>query len=144
MRKRNVSWNSAAISEAINERLPSRLAPLRRPPINRSLHHRSHAARVVGSESGRGVGNNSPINNGADLLRTDSAANQMYQQQEYSMELTPEQLRQLQEAQKRMPRNGVWGNKGGKSADQGLWLTSAEQFDELFKSIDDLEKFLRS
>lgn len=61
------------------------------------------------------------------------------------MELTPEQLRQLQEAQKRSPRNGGWGNKGGKNAqDQGLWLTSAEQFDELFNGIDDIEKFLRS
>lgn len=59
------------------------------------------------------------------------------------MELTPEQMKKLQEAQKRSPRNGGWGNKGDKGA-EGLWLTSAEQFDELFNSIDDIEKFLRS
>lgn len=40
----------------------------------------------------------------------------------------------------RLPRNGGWDN----AQDQGLWMTSAEQFDEMYKSIDDIEKFLRS
>lgn len=39
----------------------------------------------------------------------------------------------------RLSRNGGWDNAQG----QGLWLTSSEQFDEMYKSLDDLEKFLR-
>ena len=42
----------------------------------------------------------------------------------------------------RNPRNGGWGN--GTQADQGLWLTDFEQFNELYQSVDDIEKFLRS
>ena len=30
------------------------------------------------------------------------------------------------------------------SAEQGTWITSQEQFDELYKSVDTFEKFLRS
>ena len=29
-------------------------------------------------------------------------------------------------------------------SDQGTWITSQEQFDELYKSVDKFEKFLRS
>lgn len=29
-------------------------------------------------------------------------------------------------------------------AEQGTWITSQEQFDDLYKSVDDFEKFLRS
>lgn len=29
-------------------------------------------------------------------------------------------------------------------AEQGTWVTSQEQFDDLYKSVDDFEKFLRS
>ncbi len=29
-------------------------------------------------------------------------------------------------------------------SDQGTWITSQEQFDELYKSVDNFEKFLRS
>lgn len=29
-------------------------------------------------------------------------------------------------------------------SDQGTWITSQEQFDELYKNVDNFEKFLRS
>lgn len=29
-------------------------------------------------------------------------------------------------------------------AEQGTWISSQEQFDDLYKSVDDFEKFLRS
>jgi hypothetical protein len=29
-------------------------------------------------------------------------------------------------------------------AEQGTWITSQEKFDELYKSVDNFEKFLRS
>ncbi|MEZ4617298.1 MAG: hypothetical protein R2867_17555 [Caldilineaceae bacterium] len=29
-------------------------------------------------------------------------------------------------------------------ADQGTWITSQDQFNELYKSVDDFEKYLRS
>jgi len=30
------------------------------------------------------------------------------------------------------------------SSDQGTWITSQDQFDDLYKSVDNFEKFLRS
>lgn len=27
---------------------------------------------------------------------------------------------------------------------EGIWITSKEQFDQLYKSVDDIEKYLRS
>lgn len=39
------------------------------------------------------------------------------------------------------------GGRGGSfsSSDaEGTWITSKEQFDQLYKSVDDIEKYLRS
>lgn len=33
---------------------------------------------------------------------------------------------------------------GGNGDAEGAWITSKEQFDDLYKSIDDIEKYLRS
>jgi len=33
---------------------------------------------------------------------------------------------------------------GRHEAAEGTWITSKEQFDKLYKSVDDLEKYLRS
>ena len=45
-----------------------------------------------------------------------------------------------------VPGRGGYGNDlpHDTSADQGAWITSNEQFDELYKSVDKFEKFLRS
>ncbi|MEZ4867660.1 MAG: hypothetical protein R3C14_40415 [Caldilineaceae bacterium] len=39
-------------------------------------------------------------------------------------------------------RGGCGSNISDK--DLGAWITSKEQFDELYKSVDEIEKFLRS
>ena len=36
------------------------------------------------------------------------------------------------------------GSYQDHSAEQGTWITSNEQFDDLYKSVDNFEKFLRS
>lgn len=42
-------------------------------------------------------------------------------------------------------RGGYGGDSYHESStDQGTWITSQEQFDELYKSVDNFEKFLRS
>jgi hypothetical protein len=39
---------------------------------------------------------------------------------------------------------GVSSISGDEDAAEGVWITSKEQFDELYKSVDDLERYLRS
>lgn len=67
--------------------------------------------------------------------------NKSYNQQD----LNQQDLNRLLAESKASGRGG-YGNQSYKDAlaDQGLWLTSKEQFDELYKSVDDIEKFLRS
>ncbi len=35
-------------------------------------------------------------------------------------------------------------NLGSNDAAEGAWITSKEQFDKLYKSVDEIEKYLRS
>lgn len=41
---------------------------------------------------------------------------------------------------------GGYGNSShyDQSSEHGTWVTSDEQFDELYKSVDNFEKYLRS
>lgn len=39
---------------------------------------------------------------------------------------------------------GLSGAAGDDGTAEGAWITSKEQFDKLYKSVDDLEKYLRS
>jgi len=57
---------------------------------------------------------------------------------------TQQELNRLLAEHKAAGRGGYGNQSKDAYADQGLWLTSKEQFDELYKSVDDLEKFLRS
>jgi hypothetical protein len=41
-------------------------------------------------------------------------------------------------------RNGYVDHSYRDGSDQGQWITSQEQFDELYKSVDKFEKYLRS
>ena len=43
-------------------------------------------------------------------------------------------------AQRLAGRNGSFHNGDA----EGTWITSKEQFDQLYKSVDDIEKYLRS
>ncbi|MCB0061225.1 MAG: hypothetical protein KDE19_03890 [Caldilineaceae bacterium] len=56
-----------------------------------------------------------------------------------------------EELSRLLAENNVSGRNGYHSqafknalADNGSWITSQEQFDDLYKSVDDFEKFLRS
>ena len=43
-------------------------------------------------------------------------------------------------AQRQGGRNGSFSNGDA----EGTWITSKEQFDQFYKSVDDIEKYLRS
>ncbi len=45
------------------------------------------------------------------------------------------------EAAQRLRERHRSGNNGDA---EGAWITSKEQFDDLYKSVDDIEKYLRS
>jgi len=39
---------------------------------------------------------------------------------------------------------GKYRPTGNDDSAEGAWITSKEQFDQLYKSVDDIEKYLRS
>jgi len=41
-------------------------------------------------------------------------------------------------------RVGGMGRSSGEDGAEGAWITSKEDFDKLYKSVNDLEKYLRS
>lgn len=59
--------------------------------------------------------------------------------------LSQEDLNRLL-AENNVPGRGGYQSQAFKDAlaDQGTWITSQEQFNDLYKSVDDFEKFLRS